>query len=258
MFNNKRRDGLLENSLFYVDDDPALKVTFRRSARAKKVRIVVSNDKIEAIAPQGISADRVIAFVKTQRAWLKNAVQSVRERKSSIKPLSPACYTEGVSIPYRGKAVPLKLYPSSGKRPRVKLTTDPLFIVHMPDCLNEQRSERIRSALETFMKQKAKEFALQLIEKHGPRHELYPSGLRIKTLKSRWGSCGPSNNINLNWLLMLAPPIVFEYVVVHELCHIKHKNHSNDFWQLVGEHVPDYLEHRRWLKQHGGSLMAGL
>jgi len=57
---------------------------------------------------------------------------------------------------------------------------------------------------------------------------------------------------------MLAPPSALEYVVVHELCHIKHKNHSKDFWLLVAEHFPDYQQQRRWLKQHGAGLMQGL
>jgi predicted metal-dependent hydrolase len=82
--------------------------------------------------------------------------------------------------------------------------------------------------------------------------------LRIKTQKSRWGSCGPNNDINLNWLLMLAPAAALEYVVVHELCHIKHKNHSAAFWQLVAEHLPNYQQQRHWLKQHGARVMQGL
>jgi len=108
------------------------------------------------------------------------------------------------------------------------------------------------------MKQQARQQAAWLIEKHTAKHHLIPRGLRIKTLKSRWGSCGPHNDINLNWLLMLAPPVIFEYVVIHELCHIKHKNHSKEFWHLVADHMPDYLQHRQWLKQHGSSLMQGL
>ena len=57
---------------------------------------------------------------------------------------------------------------------------------------------------------------------------------------------------------MLAPPMALEYVVIHELCHIKHKNHSQAFWQLVAEHLPDYRQRRLWLRQHGASLMRGL
>ena len=108
------------------------------------------------------------------------------------------------------------------------------------------------------MKQQARRMALELIEKHCQTHNLLPRNLRIKTQKSRWGSCGPKNDINLNWLLVLAPPLILEYVVVHELCHIKHKNHSKEFWSLVADHMPNFLQHRHWLKQHGAHLMQGL
>jgi len=57
---------------------------------------------------------------------------------------------------------------------------------------------------------------------------------------------------------MLAPPEIFEYVVVHELCHLRHRNHSPDFWRLVGEHLPDYHHQRVWLRENGASLMMGL
>nr|WP_305906692.1 M48 family metallopeptidase [Methylomarinum sp. Ch1-1]MDP4519390.1 M48 family metallopeptidase [Methylomarinum sp. Ch1-1] len=108
------------------------------------------------------------------------------------------------------------------------------------------------------MKEQARKEVTLYVEKHGQRHRLYPRSIRIKTQKSRWGSCGIHDDINMNWLLIIAPPAVMEYVVVHELCHIRHRNHSQDFWQLVEDHLPDYRRHRNWLKQHGHSLMLGL
>ena len=87
---------------------------------------------------------------------------------------------------------------------------------------------------------------------------LYPRFIKIKTQKSRWGSCGIHNDINLNWLLILAPPQVMEYVVIHELCHIKERNHSQKFWLLVKSHLADYQIQRNWLKKEGRRLMQGL
>ena len=74
-------------------------------------------------------------------------------------------------------------------------------------------------------------------------------------MKSRWGSCGPRNDINLNWLLAFAPPAVLEYVVVHELCHIRHRDHSARFWALVAQHLPGWAHERQWLKRQGGELL---
>lgn len=76
----------------------------------------------------------------------------------------------------------------------------------------------------------------------------------IRDQKTRWGSCSTSGTLSFNYRLMYAPPRVLDYVVVHELCHLTHMNHSRDFWELVGSVMPEYKVHRAWLKQHGREL----
>lgn len=80
--------------------------------------------------------------------------------------------------------------------------------------------------------------------------------LSIRCQKTKWGSCSAKGNLNFNVLLMLAPPEVLDYVVVHELCHRKEMNHSERFWSLVEQVLPDYRARRKWLKDHGGELMS--
>ena len=82
--------------------------------------------------------------------------------------------------------------------------------------------------------------------------------ITIRSQKSRWGSCSAKDNLNFNCLLMLAPPEVRDYVVVHELCHIKELNHSPAFWALVEEALPDYRARKQWLKDNGTALIARL
>lgn len=233
--------------------------TLRRSARAKRTRIVVTADKIEVVAPLKVSESKIQAFVKSQQDWIRQAMARVSQRTPATVGLAPADYVEAAEIPYRGERIPLTIKASSGRSPRIQLLPSRQLAVYLPVSHHASaHSDVIRQALERWMKQQARVEALLLIEKHAARLTLKPRSLKIKTQKSRWGSCGPHNDINLNWLLMLAPPIVMEYVVLHELCHIRHKNHSRDFWSLVAEHMPDYLQHRHWLKQHGASLMRGL
>lgn len=80
----------------------------------------------------------------------------------------------------------------------------------------------------------------------------------IRSQKTRWGSCSAKGNLNFNCLLMLAPPEVLDYVVVHELCHRKEMNHSSRFWAEVERVCPDYIIHKRWLKEHGNALIVRL
>ena len=79
--------------------------------------------------------------------------------------------------------------------------------------------------------------------------------ITIRDQKTRWGSCSAKGTLSFNWRLMLAPPAILDYVVVHELCHLTHMNHSPAFWQAVEAVCPDYRDSRRWLKEHGQELV---
>lgn len=80
------------------------------------------------------------------------------------------------------------------------------------------------------------------------------TSITIRDQKSRWGSCSSSGTLSFNYRLIFAPPIILDYVVVHELCHLTHMNHSRDFWDMVATVMPDYQVHRQWLRDHGQEL----
>ncbi len=82
--------------------------------------------------------------------------------------------------------------------------------------------------------------------------------ITIRDQKTRWGSCSSKGTLSFNWRLMLAPPTVLDYVVVHELCHLTHMNHSKEFWLAVEEVMPDYKKYRNWLKENGNKLQYGI
>ncbi len=82
--------------------------------------------------------------------------------------------------------------------------------------------------------------------------------ITIRNQVSRWGSCSAKGNLNFNCLLMLCPAEVMDYVVVHELCHLKEMNHSKKFWSLVERFYPEYKQHKKWLKEHGNELIGKL
>jgi predicted metal-dependent hydrolase len=234
--------------------------SLRRSSRAKNTRIVVTANKIEVVAPLKVSEQRIQAFVHAQKDWIDAALKRVAGKvQSAIPRLAPSEYLDGALIPYQGRRLPLKISTGKTKTVRIELLNDEIFWVKSPtEIADAHLSALIQQALTRWMKNQAKQQVQQLVDRHAPRFALFPRSIRIKTQKSRWGSCGPKNDINMNWLLLLAPPAVLEYVVIHELCHIKHKNHSPAFWQLVGEHLSDFKQHRLWLKQHGASVMQGL
>jgi len=80
------------------------------------------------------------------------------------------------------------------------------------------------------------------------------TSITVRDQKTRWGSCSSRGTLSFNYRLIFAPPVVLDYVVVHELCHLTHMNHSKDFWNMVAAVMPDYQIHRQWLRDHGHEL----
>lgn len=80
------------------------------------------------------------------------------------------------------------------------------------------------------------------------------TSITIRDQKTRWGSCSSRGTLSFNYRLIFAPPAVLDYVVVHELCHLTHMNHSKDFWNMVGTIMPDYAVHKKWLREYGNEL----
>ena len=116
--------------------------------------------------------------------------------------------------------------------------------VHQPhvyfiEWLREQTKEMIESVVKTVC----------------PKLDKWPQKIVLKDQKTRWGSCGINHSIQINWRLIFAPVGVLEYVVVHELCHLLHKNHGVRFWNKVEKFFPEYKLARIWLRKHGDQLM---
>ena len=110
----------------------------------------------------------------------------------------------------------------------------------------EVMENRYRNAAKTYFAARVKYF-----------HQLTGGDynrITIRDQKTRWGSCSSTGTLSFNYRLMFAPPKILDYVVVHELCHLTHMNHSKEFWNMVALYMPDYKEHRQWLRDHGNEL----
>jgi predicted metal-dependent hydrolase len=152
--------------------------------------------------------------------------------------------------------------------------------LHMPERKIERFVEENYKALEKMQKRKlaqiqqaneqgmlakaeiealraqAKELIPQRVAYYAPLVGIYPNNISIKRMKTRWGSCSSKGNLNFNLLLMLAPPETLDSVIVHELCHLKHMDHSAQFYEEVLRVFPEYKKHNGWLKKNGAVLIA--
>ena len=118
------------------------------------------------------------------------------------------------------------------------------------DKLTDEELHKLADLAKQVLPVKAAHFAKLMNVSYGR--------ITIRNQKTRWGSCSAKGNLNFNCLLMLTPPEIVDYVVVHELCHRKEMNHSSKFWAEVERVLPDYKVRRKWLKENGGNLIAKL
>jgi predicted metal-dependent hydrolase len=226
----------------------------RRSTRVSNARIVVKPGMVEVVAPWQIPEHKLHNFVAAKQQWVSHALKKMAASSPQQSGFVPEEYKSGATITYQGSVYPLTFMPSKLKRVKIEFSDG--YIAHIPHMMNpDEHHQQVRAALIRWMKKQTKQLVEQIVEDQALRKQLFPRSIAVKTQKSRWGSCGIHNDININWLLLMAPKEVLEYVVVHELCHIKVKNHSSQFWDLVAEHLPDYKNRRNWLKKQGRSLM---
>lgn len=225
----------------------------RVSMRARRLRLLVrptsgaDMDGLEVVVPRGVGIARVEAVLREKESWIIRTLQRVAAEavRSAPPPL-----TDGMALPFAGHTIRLKI--ASGApagRFRAALVGDVLALT-----VASYEQGVVRSALEAWYRKQAKViFAERLVVCNATYGFTY-GRVSIKEQKSRWGSCSRQGNLNFNWRLLLAPLAVLDYVVTHELAHLNEMNHAPRFWQLVARGCPDYLAHRRWLRQHGSEL----
>jgi predicted metal-dependent hydrolase len=135
------------------------------------------------------------------------------------------------------------------------VSADQAITIELPPALGNARHQAAHRAFFLWVKPRLTQQVATLAGDIAATLGTRPRAIRVKAMRSRWGSCGPANDININWLLALVPQEVLRYVVIHELCHIRQRNHSAAFWALVSQSCPDYRSHRHWLRIHGHSLI---
>jgi predicted metal-dependent hydrolase len=229
----------------------AIPYPLRRSVRARRLRLTVGPGGVEVVAPPRVGEAAIAAFVARHHAWAERKLSALRARLAE----HPGCgrLIDGARILYRGEPVTLSV--RSTARARSQIVAGDALMVIVPATLEEDaRETAVERTLTRWLAGRARADATDYIARHGPAHGLKPTAVRIKAHKRLWGSCTGKGAINLNWRLILAPPTVLEYVVVHELCHLRERHHQAAFWRLVGEVLPGYPAPRRWLRSHGHLL----
>lgn len=224
--------------------------SIRYSTRAKRLSIRVTSELVEAVAPESFPIEMIDSFVKKKRQWVYHKVENMAELEEKAIFPWPERFVTGAKIPFHGRNMKLRVIAEDINRIGVAYRHE--FLVRKPcdasDC-------DVRAALEKWLCFRLMDEVRDLIEHYTRKLRVAPGLVTVSPLKTRWGSCGRNGSIRVNWLLVMAPKPILEYVVVHELCHLRHRNHSSEFWSMVASCLPDYEASRKWLS-HIGRFMS--
>lgn len=241
-----------ERTGFRSGHEPLPAYQLRRSPRARRLRVTVSPEGVQVVVPTRVPEREIRAFLDQHRTWILRKVAAM-DAVLAQHP-GPERLTDGGEVPLRGRRVPLRIESGTRAGPRVTIQDDAIRVRLPPGPPGVDREDEVAGLLEGSLRAEARREALNVIASHGPPNGLVPRDLRIKGQKRLWGSCSQRGMINLNWRLVLAPPPVFEYVVVHELCHLREPHHRRPFWDLVAKILPDFDARRSWLRENGPLL----
>lgn len=224
----------------------------RRSATAAERRITVTPGHVEVMALTTDGDDEIAGFLDRKRQWLFNTVRDM-EHITAGRHAVPRFMT-GSKIPYRGRKMPLTVRRTDAERATVTYRNG--FVVDLPHWTGDDPDQLVASELKHWLKQRARRDVLDIAADIGKRHGLAPRSIRVADFTHGWGSCGPEGNVQVNWHLIFAPRKVLEYIVAHELAHLRHRSHGRDFWQCVGALAPGWESAKAWLDRHQTALAA--
>lgn len=231
-------------------------VLVRSNARRTSSIQIDESARVSIYVPYRTSQQYVDAFIREKFDWILKCVETARDNQKIIQQKK---YEHGGRFLFLGKKYPLHVIESDVKRARIDFDGDQWKIVVPEDLDSQQRSELIRKKLIQWYRLQAEEILGGRIFHYSRIIGETPERIAIRSQKRMWGCCDYNKRlIHLNWQIILSPIKVIDYIVVHELCHLIHPNHSKRFWRKVESVMPEYEEYKHWLKVNHTEMMLPL
>jgi len=217
-----------------VYGNPPIKVTLRRSARARRISLRVSrlDGRVTLTLPQRTTDRAGLDFVAQKERWL-------RDHLADMTPPQAVC--AGGTLPFEGRDVVMR----TGNVRRLTLDGDTIWLPR-----DGVPGPRVKAFLQT----RARDALVAASDHYAAQVGRTYSGISLRDTRSRWGSCSSRGGLMYSWRLVMAPPQVLHYVAAHEVAHLVEMNHAPAFWAVVDRLMPDFERHRIWLRDHGESL----
>lgn len=223
----------------------------RRSPRRRKtIQVAVDGSGVSVSAPMAADDDYLRAFVRKRAAWI------IRHAEAEKLRAAPKRFVSGETVPYLGRNMRMAVSDGEEVRsPQVRFDHWRLRIAVPAGLEGDERVDRVRAAVMAWYRGRAEARVPPVVERWWPEFGRGKrSAILIRNQRKRWASCAPDGTLRFNWRVVMVPPALLEYIVVHELAHLRVRNHSPDFWNLVTAAVPDAQARRRRLKETGPHL----
>ena len=218
-----------------------------RSRRATADIVIERDGRVLVRVPKTIPHQRIENIVEAKRFWIYKTLAEWRDLNAT-KVLRE--YRNGEGFLYLGRSY------------RLSLSTDqdePLLLKGGRFCLRRDLADRseaagAKSAFRDYFIARGLERITERVRYFAPKVGAKPLQLDVRELGHRWASCSLKGNLAFHWKCMMAPPTIIDYIVVHELCHLHHMNHTEKFWNEVDKVMPTYRERKEWLKNNGAAM----
>ncbi|QQK80724.1 M48 family metallopeptidase [Salicibibacter cibi] len=223
-------------------------------AHKKDVSIAVEwLDGVQVTAPSDISTEKLHDILRKKAPWM---IEKWYEFNEITVPACPKEFVSGEKFPYLGRQYRLKVYKESDRSRADLAFQKGQFLAYIPETsTNNEKNDQLYALFKNWYIRYGQ-------RKVNARAKLYiqklnvspPANLTLKEQQLRWGSCTKEGAIYLNWKIVMAPVSVLDYVIVHELSHLKYADHSKNFWNTVHSILPDYEKRKEWLRVNGPTL----
>lgn len=238
-----------------------------RSKRRKTLALQVRQGHVTVRAPHHVTTAFIDTFIQEKSVWLLAKLAEQKEKPnfcdfsqdSSLLLLGEhlllnICVAKQSSVfidnSLASEIESFSAYKSSPRQLNIVISE------RVNNRLTESlaKAKQVKKQLEIYLKQQAEQLIIERLEFISTQTSLVPKKVNIRQYRARWGSCNNRGEVSFNYLLMMAPSYVIDYVIVHELCHLEHLNHSKSFWQLVKKFSPNYQVAKDWLSTHQSQL----
>lgn len=230
---------------------PAVDYALRISSRARNVRLCVTIQKgLEVVVPRGFDTRKIAQILERSKRWIRAALERVESQRRALAATPPWQLPAQVALPAAGAVWQVEGMKTGARS--VSVREQPAGRLLVSGAIEDEAS--CRDALTRWLMRQARNRLIPRLDEISRRTGLKHRRVLVRRQTTRWASCSVRGTISLNVKLLLLPPELVDYVLVHELCHLNHMNHSKRFWDLVRRHHPDCRTHDRHLREFWRSL----